>query len=223
MATEKLDVYITQGGLELKLKPVQNVTLLFAAAQVEEQYRADGEPVDPPEYESITAGGDVELNPMTEETLEDPQDPAKTRRNKAAWAKHQAAVKRMEADKVEAQAQAMLVLGIEYEVEDDAEFEAKIKWLGQTIPTDEFDKKAFYLAHKVLTNWDLTMIMPQIQMLSAGKGVKPEMVATFRARSERAMGHQFATINKRLGVLAGVVDEPGVSGDEDSEGVEPDA
>ncbi len=216
--TEPLNVYVTQGGIELKLKPVQNVTLLYAAAQVEEKYRADGEPIDPPTYEAQMLGGEVEKNPLTEDTLEDPKDADKTRRNKMAWAKHKAALARMQADQAEAQAQAMLILGVEYEVEEDAEFEAQIAYLGKAVPENKYDKKAFYLAHKVLTDWDLTMIVPRIQMLSLGKGVKPEMVATFRARSERAMEQQFSAINKRLGVLAGLDGEPGVPGAEDSEG-----
>jgi len=220
--TEKLDIYVTQGGLELKLKPVQNVTLLFASAQVEEKYRADGEPIDPPMYEAEMLGGGVELNPLTEETLEDPKSPERTRRNKAAWAKHKAAVKRMEADQSEAQAQAMLVLGIEYEVEEDAEWEAEIAYLGQAVPEDKFDRKAFYLAHKVLTDMDLQTITAQIRLLSAGRGVKPEMIATFRANAERAMGQQITAINKRFLAIAGVDSEPGIPGTEDSESVESD-
>ena len=221
--TGKLNVYVTQGGIELKLKPVQNVTLLYAAAQVEEKYRADGEPIDPPTYEAEMLGGEVELNPLTEDTLEDPKDAEKTRRNKAAWAKHQDALARMQADQVEAQAQATLVLGIEYEVEEDAEFEAQIAYLGKAVPTDKYDKKAFYLAHKILTDMDLRLIVSQIQMLSVGKGVKPEMIATFRKSIERAVEQQFASINERVLELAGLDGEPGIPGDEDGESVEANA
>ena len=212
--------------MTLKLRPVSTHLLQLALPPIEDDFRARGEPIDVPTYTSNPdAAGDKTELPLSAESIStfagDPQE----KDVKAKWAQYTTAQAKLVAAQAEAQLQAQLALGIEFEVPDDDEtrewFDQIESWLRIPVPTNPRDRKVFYLIHRpILSALEIQEIQAQINMLSAGVNVDPQQVALFRKSAENSVGQRLADrLEQATRLLEPLASGPEIPGDEDSEGV----
>ena len=182
-----MENYTLDSGITIKLTGISDTLQNMIVRKVEKEFRAKGEPVDPPTYIVKTAfGGEVmeETNPHTETTLEvtaadcmidaddDEEKAAKlaetrTAENKKLWALHKAALQRMETEQNERRAKSILLGGIQFELPADDAWEKMQEFMGAEIPTDPIEKRYHYLTTEIVkTPADLLNVMQRITMLS---------------------------------------------------------
>jgi hypothetical protein len=111
-------------------------------AAIENKWREDGKPLDPPTYEVPLAGSD-ETQEFThdESTLETDED-------HAAWDEHQAALREMESEVRDRHVRYALRTGIE--VEEESGWEEDQEYEGIEIPDDPRERKLHYIMTEVL-------------------------------------------------------------------------
>ena len=228
-----MDEYETTTGLVLKLKPVRSVVYARKAVELKRKFIADGEPVEPPMYTIKTANGEDFQYPLAPELLET-GDAEETYHNRLKWAAHLDALGRLAAAQGEAQVIAMLALGVrDYQYPPVEEWQDELSFMGYEMPADDLTRKAYYLIYFELNDMDFQAIRTQIDMLNMGKAVTPERMATFRGSVQSEVELRFdqgvARIEKHLAELTREREAersdggPAISGNDDGEGVEPDA
>jgi len=228
--SEKKDTireFTTAEGITLKLRPVSAHLLLLAQIPVEDDFRARGEPIDPPTYTSRpNAAGEISELPLTAEILNTFADDPQEKDVKAKWARYLAARGKLAEAQAEARLQAELALGIDFDIPDDEEtrewFEQVEQWLRVPVPSNPQDRKVFYLIHKpILTALEIQEVEAQISMLSSGVAVDPQQVALFRKSAASSVGKELANrLEQAIRILEPVASGPEVHGAEDGEGVE---
>ena len=145
-----MKTYITEDGIELHLTSVSDTLINKYRLKIYKEFLERGEPVDPPKYKVITAGGGVEEHEHTEATLEVTPEEIKllegvseeeaqklavqrTEENKAAWQKHLEARKRLEEEQNMAYTKAMLIMGVKFDMPEDDSWEEAHRFVRTTI------------------------------------------------------------------------------------------
>lgn len=142
---------------------------------------------DPPTYEAITVGGDIETHFHNETTL-DTDDPEQTAKNHRAWEEYVAKKAEIDAELSERMMKLMLIKGTEIEMPATDEWIEEQAFLGvdiSKIPTDPLGKKYYYITTEVIGSpGDLNSIMTNIMTIS---GVSPEAVTAAENSFRRAV------------------------------------
>lgn len=184
MTDKEQETYTTEDGIVLRLKAIHPNVLSKAAMAVEDEFRERGEPLDVPTYMVPTVGGGEQGPfPLDEESLDVPGDKEKTKLNYAQWDAHKAALARLDEAQAEQYARARLLYGIDWssvEIPNDDWLELQ-EMVGIKIPENEIERKLHYLLTEVLTSYDMQLLLPMINVLSAGRSVSPEDQERFRA------------------------------------------
>jgi hypothetical protein len=230
-------VMFTTNGMEVPLLAVSETYIAAARAHAAADFRARGEPIDPPTYEVRLAGGTVEKYPHDEKTLKvlpDRQaaDPVAaaieadrlTAVNEAGWLAHVAAVKRLEQAQSAASTRAMLELGMDLDLPTDERWMARQRRAHVDIPEDLDDRRYHWLTTEVLVSFDDLMTAIQIITELTYKGALKEediaaAMATFRSGIQRHAAGVIAASQQRS-ALALQRAAGGVAG---GEGMAPDA
>jgi len=108
----KTGTFTAKDGREIAIQGVSPMVLLETTVQVEERLRLEGLPIDPPRYSVQSVSGDLiwhEHNPTTLVVEDNPQETAENRR---LWREHEAALRRLEHEKVNIMAAALLIGGL---------------------------------------------------------------------------------------------------------------
>jgi len=220
VAAQRKDRYVTSSGIELKLVPVRDILVEKYVEKARREFIAQGKQVDPPAYTITTATGEVEGPfPFTEETLDDPQDPIQTRINHAKWQQYIAAREELEAELNEKRFVAWIMLGVDCEVPDDG-WEDKYELFGVEVPDNPLERKAFWLIYEVLDQYDRGMIVPALQLLSAGRLITQEQIDFFRENAGRAIERESAALfEDALSSLREMGSESKIHGIENGEGM----
>ncbi len=196
---ERLNTFVTSDGTRLKLRSVREVVVAKRMQVIETQLRAAGLPLDPPTRTIVMLGGkgDAEQVPLTEKTLDVVDDPDESERRHAKWTKYQDALIKLEEAQREERFKTMLALGVEIEggVPAIETWRDTLEYLAIPVPESPLDLKAYYLLFSgVLTDYDLNVLISQIQMLNAGKAVTGEQVEAFQATLQSEMGEAINTL-----------------------------
>ena len=219
--------YKTESGLVLRLKTVSNRVIQGVLLRVKKDFKERGEPITPPFYVVETLGGEGETEkvPLTADTLEDPEDPKQTQRNRALWEQYEDALERLQQEQNEMAASAWPGLGVSVKLPEGEEweqFETEMEWVGEAVPENPIDRKSFWLMYSgVLSELDKTTLLTQLQMLSAGEAITPEQIDFFRRKSVSEVSRRFGDLLDSAflpdGQMASESEIPGIAGDEDVE------
>jgi len=221
---ERLTTFTATDGTVLKLHAVREVAIARRIQYVETQLRKEGAPLDPPTKKIVALGGkgDTEYVPLTDLTLEVRDDPEQTERNKVLWAKHQDAIIKMAELQREERIKTMLALGTELEggVPPLETWRDQLDYLQVEIPEHPLDQKAYYLLFIILNDYDLNVLVSQIQMLGMGKAVTGDQVESFQESVQSEMGEAISSLvraaQERVERLR-VARTPETTGDESGE------
>lgn len=152
----------TTAGVKIKIQPISMLDLQLAQRAVENEFRERGEPIDPPTYEIEVLGGEKEVHPHTETTIQDAG-----MEEKASWERYLEAIGKMQ---MEIQDRTALVFleGICIELPaDDAWIKRRKRLFGEDVPEDEDQRKLYYINNVLLkTPADKAGLMLDIQRLS---------------------------------------------------------
>jgi hypothetical protein len=207
--------YIAESGLRIGLKPVRPILVQRGLMVLEDEWRKRGEAVDVPTYTVKQEDLDDQTFPLDETSLDDPNSAEQTRINHSKWNHYQECLARLSAAKGERETVLMLALGTEFTMPEDESWREEQAWMGLTIPTDPLDLKVHYLTTVVLSQIDLSLLLPQINMLSMKGLVKPEQVAQFQSDLRRAVERRAGdTISKALQEIGKLVDGEPLPGDD---------
>lgn len=214
---KKYDTFTTTEGLTVGIKPVSQVLINLIAARVEKEWRARGEPIDPPTYTTTTAAGTEEVLEWTKEML-DAMD-AETR---AEWDRHVRAVQRMNAEVRTEQARVWVLQGVVLPEgvgpENDPAWARMMKAVRVEVPEDETERLLLYYDTAVFkTPADMMGVTQAVMMISAD-GVAQEELDAIENLFRRAISGKAAEGTGAADEGA-VVDEPAVPGSGNGEGV----
>jgi len=149
----------TTEGREVQLRPVSRVVIQAVQGAVERELRAQGLPLDPPTYTVQTDTGDTQTYPHDEHSLT-------TDAERAAWAAHQEALRRLTAETNARVTRTMLVLGVPSAQPPD-EWLHTMRHLKVPLPEDPDDLAYAYLEMEILkTPADIIAAMGGIMRLS---------------------------------------------------------
>lgn len=213
--------FTTGTGKEFSILPgspyqVENYRLSFV-----EQFVAENGPrPDLPTYTMQTAGGNSMTMPHDESTVE-------TEEEKAAWAAYQDYGSRQDNFVNTKILDVLIVENVEADPMKDKGWLAKKKFFKVVLPADEVELKLYYIREHLIFNsedgGDFNALPTAIMQLSGiGQRNLDAGRATFRRslRRNRRQGIGSASDSADGGEM---VYEPGISGDEDGEGVGADA
>ena len=223
------EIYETEEGVELTLVPVRSVLVQAAALKVEDEFRARGEPVDPPTYQFKDVSGALMEVPHSVEgernTLDDPDDPQATARNWAGWNRYQDCLMRLALAQEERRIKVLYMLGIECEIPDG--WEETLEVAGIEVPEKPLERKFAYLWYIATSTYDKQAIRGQMEMLSLGKVVSKDQRDLFQQTLQSAMekraGEIFGTALARVESVGPLVPDAEARGDEDGGEVAEDA
>lgn len=223
---DKLRTYVCSDGTVLRLESVREVVIQKKQAEEEERFRKLGRKIDTPTRRIVALGGkgDVEEVPLTADTLVVRDNDEQTARNRALWAEHEQALLDLAQAKQETRTRVMLALGVNVEVPPVEEWAGKLEYAEVPMPEHPLDQKAAWLTYVKLDDFDRVSVLSQLQILVAGKAVKPEQVEAFqgavRAEMEEAVAQLVRSATERVerarDRMAG---GDAVRGDEGGEGV----
>jgi len=187
---DEAPMLVTTNGLVIPVRAVSYTLVDMAKAAIEKEWRARGEPLDPPMYTVTTVAGLDEvfahdattLDVTPKQTgLDDPAEAeevavARSTANWAAWKAYQDARARLLAAQ-NAKGMRIWLRGLEVEeTEGWAERQAEI---GVEVPTDPLERRYHYLMTEVLvTPEDLFQAIQKLTALSYRGMVKEEDIAS---------------------------------------------
>ena len=166
-------------GRQWKIRPVSQTLITLALARIDAAYRARHEPLDPPTYKLVAAGGAVQTFAHDETTLESEEA-------KAAWAKYKDATARLEAEKAAKRNRLWFMGGFDFALPEDGWAEEQAEIYGIEVPADPVERRWHYIQTVVLQcPEDIMQALQAITELSfAGVKTKEEvaaMVDSFRS------------------------------------------
>ena len=176
-------VFYTTAGLEVEFDPISPITLEESEKGLEAEYRARGEPLEPPTYETILAGGGTQTFIHDVTTLESEED-------KAAWAAYKAATGKLAAEQAQLRMDVVLS-ALKVRLPEDDAWVRKLKKWHVTVPEDPDERWTFYILREVLkTPSDIFEAMTQVIGASMRGSVSEEAIeaasATFRSNVQEA-------------------------------------
>ena len=163
----------TVSGKQFNLRPVSDTLVTKAVLAVKSEFRARGEPIDPPTY--TTSIG--EIMPHDETSIIGDEQAEQ------AWKQHITALEQLQTAQEERKLKA-LMQGVIFEIADDG-WQLRHQLLGVTIPSDPAELWWHYLTTEVLeTPEDLFEAVQSITLLSYRGAVDEEALkaamASFR-------------------------------------------
>lgn len=178
--------FITTEGREVEIRPVSQTIISLVGARIEKEFRARGEPIDPPTYETTTAAGTKEILAWTPEMVDGMDEETREK-----WNLHLAAVEAMEAQKRAEQVRAWLLEGIVLPEgvgpDTDKRWLQMVKFHKLTLPEDEIERLMMYYETAIFkTKADYVGVTKQIMMISAD-GVSQEELSAIEDLFRRAM------------------------------------
>jgi len=178
----KEKVYITEEGMELRLKHVSSNLLTQITRAIEFPK--------PPTYKVELASGDVEEYDHDETTLEVEDDEEATRQNKRAWEKYKKELDEANADAMRLQTRAMLFKGIDIELPEETDWIEELEILGVDIPDNKTDLKILYIETEVLKSLrDMLEVTVELMKLSGVRGEAIDKIeSSFRSLLEGPEG-----------------------------------
>lgn len=188
----KRTIYTTTDGKEIHIRPVSHVLLERIAIVVEKEFRDKKEPIDPPQYTAVLAGGAEEHHDHDEESIRDaPQD------EQDAWDEHLKANERLAAESsrrrglfIFREGIDMQKTGADYAGGDWAERQAR--W-GFDVPEDDDDRFMYYIETELLkTPSDQLGVISHIMALTMD-GVPEDLVGAAQQFFRDQMGWYEAT------------------------------
>lgn len=214
----KVKEFTTTEGKIIKYGPIALADLELAKNAVEAEFRARGEPLDPPTYEVPVLGGEVEHHPYTEKSIEDG-----TEEEKAQWDAYKDAIGRLETE-IEHRTAYIFLDAMHIELpEDDRWIKRRKRLFNEDVPTDE-DEQLLYYANNVLlkTPADKNGIMEEILVFSM-TGVPEEVVEAYKSlfrRSIREEGQKAVALAKAIQGTGDTMDvQPVDAASDDSQGM----
>jgi hypothetical protein len=184
----ELRMFVTVEGREVTVRPVAQYLVEKVAGAIESRLRASGLPLNAPVYTATTASGAVETYPHTESTLTTDED-------KAAWAKHLAAVAQLGVEANAATMRLYLLRGLDVGDPPQAWID-DMKALGVTLPPAADDVRLEYIQCEVLkTTEDVLRAYMAIVRLSA-MGVDPASLDAAEASFRRTIQGAGAPVNQ---------------------------
>lgn len=181
------NIFITETGLTLRLRPVKETTVGIALDKLEREWRAKGNVPDAPTYTDPV--GDVHPHEFGEgkNTL-DVEDEAQSKANHAAWDAYQSALARLDEAKTQRRIEVYLALGVaDFEIPDNG-WREDLEWAGvdvSQIPTEPRALKAYYL-QATLGTAELQLLMAEIAAIT---NVPPDQRELFRQALRNQMGN----------------------------------
>lgn len=145
---------------------------------IKADYKARGEPIEPPEVQVEIAGGGTIPYQLTAQTLEIPGNEDETKRRKELWAKHAEAVERMEIEIT--QAKNIIILdGLSVELPVDDAWMRRRERRGLHIPQEvKGDPDAlleYYKKHEIIkTIGDFIRVQKEVMLISSSGALTRE-------------------------------------------------
>jgi hypothetical protein len=211
---------ITTGGRKVELQPVAQRDIEKVVAVVEREFKARGEPLEPPWYYSIEPD---EKGEGGEKVFWDTASVAKdgNEEEKAAWAKHQEATNRLAKAREERATEIMLLKGIKNEEDKrpTPEWIKEQQYWGIELPSEPRKLALEYIQSEVLkTPFDLINATKKVVLLNLNGVVKDEEIAAVEATFQDALAEAAQLfIHQNLG---GITSRNGRSGAVEMGGVE---
>jgi hypothetical protein len=178
--------FTTTAGVKIPIQPISLLDLQLAQNAVEEQFREEGEPIDPPTYEVyLELEEKSEYHPHTEVTIKDATD-----EEKEAWQAYLDAVNKMQGE-VESRTALVFLEGIIFDLpEDESWIKRRKRLFNEDVPEDEDERKLHYINNVLLkTPADKSDLMLEIQRLSM-TGADEEAIEAFVTLFRRQMEAQ---------------------------------
>lgn len=178
--------FVTSSGKVIHLRPVAKRSLRDAETDVEREFEAREEPIEPPKYEVPLAGGGTKEWYHDEVSIKTATD-----EEKEAWAKHQECLARLKLE----QSERVLAVGIIEGVEEEPTKEWKhyMAWRKATLPKNPYDLKVRYVTYEFLrTQEDIIGFTSAMMLMSAGMEVD-------EAAIDAAMGYFRDSLRRHSG------------------------
>jgi len=192
----RLSTFEATDGTILKLRPVRDVAIERRQQRIEDAMREEGAQLDPPTRTVLALGGlgDAVEVPLNENNLEVVDNPEQTARNKELWKRYQDAVVKLSTLQSEERIKTMLALGVDVDVPPIEEWRDELEYIGVDIPDHPRDRKAYWLLFIVLNDYDLNVLLSQLQMIGMGKAVSGEDVESFQTAVQSEMGESIKSL-----------------------------
>jgi hypothetical protein len=226
MTEDREKEYVTTRGIRILLQPVSTLLLQRVTIAVKKEFADRGESLDIPTYSYAVLGGDLETHELDETTLEDPNDPEQSEKNKVAWAKYLAANVKFNEEENERVTAAMLDGGV---VLQDSDEDMKLwrdsmSWLNVPIAENPHDAKVQYLTTWALTDYDIAAVLMQIRLCSISGLADKEMMQASEELFQRSVRlKQREAVEAITNQIRQVVAQRAPTGDDRGEGVPPEA
>lgn len=163
-----MNAFVTSTGAELELRPIPLIALQMIRTKARKDALQQGEPLDPPTYEAITALGEKERHPHDLSTLETDED-------REAWEAYQVAEGRLQAEVSSRTIRLVLTRGIALDPPSKADL-ARWEDLGVEISEDPRERLTEYLQLEYLnTPGDIKRLVLAVLSLSM-EGAPKEQV-----------------------------------------------
>lgn len=165
-----------EDGRRFPIVSISLTDLNLCEIGIKADYKARGEPIDPPEVQVEIAGGGTIPYQLTAQTLEIPGNLEETERRKVAWAKHIDAVERMEFEITQAKNNIILD-GLSVELPADDGWIRRRERRGIRIPQEiKSDPDAlleYYKKHEIIkTVGDFVRVQKEIMLISSSGVLK---------------------------------------------------
>lgn len=194
--------FYTEDGRKVNICSISLADLKMAEIGIREEYKARGEPIDPPTYETLTAGGDKIKHVLDETCLVKKDDPEETTRRTMAWFAYQDALSRMQAE-IGSVTNDIILDGIDEPLPADDSWVEKKKKRHINVPSDPEGKlKAYKVGVVLRTPRDFLLAQQAIIFLSSSGSVSKEAL--------EAAGESF--LRSIQGIAAGPAEQVDTAG-----------
>lgn len=143
------DFFINSLGRVVYCNPLPHDQLSKVENEVEKSYRSRGEPLDPPTYSFQAEGGGQVTVVHDEATILDPKT---SEEDKAAWAKHQDALRRFVAERDDRSLRYLCIRGVKVDV-TGSEFKDWLeeeRFITGTVPESEFEQRYQFIRSRLV-------------------------------------------------------------------------
>lgn len=180
---------ITTAGRRVELQPVAQRDIEKAVAVVDREFKARGEPLEPPWYWSVQPD---ESGQGGEKMFWTASDVAKdgTQEEKEAFLKHQDALTRLAKGREERATEMMLLRGIKLEADKmpTPEWVKEQEYWGIELPTDPRKLALEYIQSEILkTPFDIIQATKKVVLLNLNGVVSEEEIASVEATFQNAL------------------------------------
>lgn len=164
---------LSEDGTKVYIQAISLLELQKVEEGITAEYKAKGEPIDPPTYEVTTAGGGKIKLPMNETNLEVEGNPQESAKRQLDWQMHQDALARMK-NEIGSISTEIIMEGVLCDPPSE-EWIAKKRKRHIIIPEDPDERLLYYKMTEILrTPGDIVKAQSEIMLLSSSGAVKRE-------------------------------------------------